>query len=290
MLIRKTGASVVPPLLRKVRGYVPETSFWKDKTDACVRVCRESCAVLDPASGEILAMRQGEMPAGGCASAYLPWTLFCGASDISSARVREAVRESASHSCALLEGRHHCVLLIFDALSATGTVLAVDLPADASEIANGLRLIGIDDCWMQNGERRGYACRRASVRAEQLGELFRYLCGIMDPCASIRDRVRSIAEFVGCDLRSLAALPDRPLALIENDDKRLYVFLTCLLLIKRYDDGAKLLTDPFFCRVAGRLPAFFAYPAFSDIAVSLEGSSLDTLLCELCTEAPMPRM
>ena len=217
-----------------IRNYIPEIENLRDKHAPSARICREECAVLDPADHyRILAWRGKRLLPG----VSLFDQLFVTASDI--AFLESAI---AKHNRILIGGLPAPILIFADLLKNTGLLIALSphLPTDDFlQTVSLLEELGVAVAPSLKKKKRPAQLQSANAR-ELLSEWFFFMDRILSPSCEIgiHTRSRLIASFTGCQLEiGNAALPMDGLALSQRNTQRLSAFLFCALLALRHKDG-----------------------------------------------------
>ncbi len=282
-MIFKRRAPGRPRRFRRVRGYVPENRFLKNKNQEAMRLCREDLAVVDARAYRILALRQGSVPAGtqvGEEAFYC----FRGFDGVDPELLDTATRHSHTHPVSLIDRGRHCLMLYFPALEETGVFLAVDFPNEITDIRRGLWLIGLEDVRLlptppQTAMR---ALRNDRALCERMQELFGYLNGIFDRRLSIGRRLQLASELAGYSHLHLSPALTKPYAGSLQEDRKWFTALLCLFLEKRYEDTESecSLLRTRECLINGRAPRFWSHPAFFGLSERMQEETIEKLLGE----------
>jgi len=221
--------------MSNVKSYVPEAFFLEGKDTSHARICREDCALVDPANGfRVVAGRGKEIALG---EPYLP---LC---SLPSAERSFFQSTFAEHSHLLLDAGGSALLLFRDLLPASGLLLAVRLSHGAGEVRNALLLLRRADfvCSPAVCEASGKQIRAEESLCRLLSELFYYLDPILSPTESVGlwTRTALIAGFAGCSAE-YGELPVETGALIPAEVLRLSAFLLCLFLTARAESERTL--------------------------------------------------
>lgn len=264
-----------------LNSYLPESLFLIDKKEDHMRLCYESCAVLDPADGyRVIACRgkgiEINQPFAPIASLSRSERDFLDAS-------------LGRHNRLFLSNGKEAILLCADLLPATGLCLAIVPEGNPKAVYRVLHFLGKDSFVSAPEHAADSLTPHVGDDAvyRRMSELFSCLEGIGARSPELFwTRVRWLSRFAGCRLENMS-LPRESVTLAAADDARLTVFLLCLFLSlrRKSTDGdrvelcegqtlslsvtvcAKQDSDEYQALSEEELRGLFAFPAFRNFTM-----------------------